>query len=40
MSACRPRPLANLDVVADELAKGAFVVVTDDRMRIRALPLG
>ena len=31
--------LANLDVVADELDKGAFVVVTDDRMRIRALPL-
>jgi len=31
--------LANLDTVADELVKGAFVVITDDRLRIRALPI-
>jgi predicted nuclease of predicted toxin-antitoxin system len=31
--------LANLDTVAEELEKGAFVVITDDRLRIRTLPL-
>ena len=31
--------LANLDAVADDLEKGAFVVFTEDRLRIRALPL-
>jgi predicted nuclease of predicted toxin-antitoxin system len=31
--------LANLDVVADDLHKGAFVVITEDRVRIRALPI-
>lgn len=31
--------LANLDTVANELDRGAFVVITDDRLRIRGLPL-
>ncbi|BCB86579.1 hypothetical protein Psuf_038920 [Phytohabitans suffuscus] len=31
--------LANHDTVADELLKGAFVVITDDRLRIRALSI-
>ncbi|MFC0526568.1 DUF5615 family PIN-like protein [Phytohabitans kaempferiae] len=30
--------LANLDAMADDLEKGAFIVITDDKMRIRALP--
>jgi predicted nuclease of predicted toxin-antitoxin system len=32
--------LANLDQVADDLEKGAFVVITDERMRVRPLPIG
>jgi predicted nuclease of predicted toxin-antitoxin system len=32
--------LANLELVAAELDKGAFVVITQDRLRIRDLPLG
>ncbi|MFF5216442.1 DUF5615 family PIN-like protein [Micromonospora sp. NPDC000442] len=32
--------LANLDLIEDDLAKGAFVVLTDERIRIRALPIG
>ncbi|HEX5542433.1 MAG TPA: DUF5615 family PIN-like protein [Micromonospora sp.] len=32
--------LANLDQVAQELASGAFVVITDQRVRLRLLPLG
>jgi predicted nuclease of predicted toxin-antitoxin system len=31
--------LANLDTVADELNRGAFVVIAEERMRIRGLPL-
>ena len=31
--------LANLDEVADDLAAGAVVVLTDDRIRVRRLPL-
>ena len=31
--------LANLTEVADDLAQGAFVVITNDRIRIRSLPL-
>jgi predicted nuclease of predicted toxin-antitoxin system len=31
--------LANLDAVADDLAVGAFVVITDQRLRIRSLPI-
>ena len=31
--------IANLDDVADDLDQGALVVLTDDRMRIRSLPL-
>ncbi len=30
--------LANLDAVADDLDAGAFVVLDDDRVRIRSLP--
>ncbi|MCA2212814.1 DUF5615 family PIN-like protein [Jidongwangia harbinensis] len=30
--------LANLPEFEDDLAKGAFVVITDERMRIRPLP--
>jgi hypothetical protein len=32
--------LANLDQVADHLEKGAFVVITEERLRIRPLPMG
>ena len=31
--------LAGLDVVADELADGAIVVLTPDRIRVRSLPI-
>jgi predicted nuclease of predicted toxin-antitoxin system len=31
--------LANFDVIAEDLDKGAFVVFTEDRIRIRRLPL-
>jgi predicted nuclease of predicted toxin-antitoxin system len=31
--------LANLDTVADELDRGAFVVIAEERIRIRELPL-
>jgi hypothetical protein len=31
--------LANHDTVADELNRGAFVVIAEERMRIRGLPL-
>lgn len=31
--------LANLDAVADDLSTGAVVVLDDDRVRIRALPI-
>jgi predicted nuclease of predicted toxin-antitoxin system len=31
--------LNNLDLIVDDLEKGAFVVITDDRLRIRALPM-
>ncbi|HET8684673.1 MAG TPA: DUF5615 family PIN-like protein [Micromonosporaceae bacterium] len=31
--------LVNLDVITDDLKAGAFVVITEDRMRIRRLPL-
>lgn len=31
--------LANLDAVVDDLEKGAFVVITEDRLRVRGLPL-
>ena len=31
--------LANLDEVGDDLAAGAVVVLTDDRIRVRRLPL-
>lgn len=31
--------LANLQAVADDLASGAIVVLDDDRVRIRSLPL-
>lgn len=31
--------IANLDDVADDLDQGALVVLTDDRIRIRSLPL-
>ena len=31
--------LANLNQVAEELARGAFVVITDQRVRLRMLPL-
>jgi hypothetical protein len=31
--------LANLETIADELAEGAFVVITEDRLRIRRLPM-
>jgi predicted nuclease of predicted toxin-antitoxin system len=31
--------LANLDAIADELDNGAFVVITEDRLRIRHLPM-
>ena len=30
--------IANLPEVADDLAKGAFVVLTEERLRIRPLP--
>ena len=30
--------VANLDAVADDLIAGAFVVLDDDRVRIRSLP--
>ena len=30
--------LANLDAVADDLDAGAFVVLDDDRVRVRSLP--
>jgi predicted nuclease of predicted toxin-antitoxin system len=30
---------ANLDAVAEDLKQGAFVVMTEDRIRIRRLPL-
>jgi hypothetical protein len=41
MSACRPASAltANFDVVAGDLASGAFVVITDNRLRIRSLPI-
>lgn len=32
--------LANLDEIADDLASGAIVVLEDERVRIRPLPLG
>jgi len=32
--------LANLDTIAEELEHGAFVVITEDRLRIRRLPIG
>ena len=32
--------LANLDQVADHLDRGAFVVITEERLRIRPLPMG
>lgn len=31
--------LTNLDLVADDLERGAFVVITENRLRIRRLPL-
>jgi hypothetical protein len=31
--------LANLDAVAGELDRGAFVVIAEERIRIRGLPL-
>ncbi|HET8684475.1 MAG TPA: DUF5615 family PIN-like protein [Micromonosporaceae bacterium] len=31
--------LANLDAIVDDLKIGAFVVITEDRMRVRRLPL-
>lgn len=31
--------LANLDEIAEELAEGAVVVIGDDRVRIRRLPV-
>jgi predicted nuclease of predicted toxin-antitoxin system len=31
--------LANLDVMADELTAGAFVVIGEERLRLRQLPL-
>jgi predicted nuclease of predicted toxin-antitoxin system len=30
--------LANLDAVADDLAAGSFVVLDQDRVRVRSLP--
>jgi len=32
--------LANLDAIEAELAAGAIVVLLDDRIRLRRLPLG
>jgi predicted nuclease of predicted toxin-antitoxin system len=32
--------LANLDTIAKDLERGAFVVITEDRLRIRTLPIG
>lgn len=32
--------MANLDQVAEHLEKGAFVVFTEERLRIRPLPIG
>ena len=31
--------VTNLDQIADDLDQGAFVVITEDRMRIRRLPM-
>ena len=31
--------LANLDAIAEDLDHGAFVVITEDRLRIRRLPM-
>jgi len=31
--------LANLELIAEDLGTGALVVITDDRLRIRGLPL-
>ncbi|MBW8825070.1 MAG: DUF5615 family PIN-like protein [Acidobacteria bacterium] len=32
--------LANLDAVADDLSEGAIVVIGNDRIRVRRLPIG
>lgn len=32
--------VANLSQVTEELENGAFVVITDDRIRVRPLPIG
>lgn len=31
--------IANLDVIADDLLAGAIVVIDDDRIRVRSLPM-
>jgi hypothetical protein len=31
--------IANLDAVADDLTGGAIVVIDDDRIRVRSLPM-
>jgi len=35
-----PVLLANLEPIAEDLEKGAFVVIAEERLRIRPLPMG